>query len=196
MLDATAIRPASAGLLWHGSWLPHAASDVARVARLQAPQRMLLTTDGTVTTALAALAGEPVGVRVLAQDLVSLHADDAQLALWAGGRILDRRVLVHGAGSGAPLLYGASRIVVHRLPREARDALADGSEPIGLVLAAHEIETFRVPLGVGLAPATDDAAAHLGPGLMCRRTYAIRARGKTVMVVDEQFPAAGFGAHG
>jgi chorismate-pyruvate lyase len=194
MLDATAIRPAPAGVRWHGSWAAPEGVEATHVEQLPALQRLLLTTDGTVTTALAAIAGEPIYVRTLSQDVVALGEDDERLALWKGGNVLERRVLLHGAGSGIPLLYGASRIVAHRVPREARDELLGGGVAIGLVLRAHEIETFRVPLSIGVAPAGAEAAAHLGPGLMCQRTYAIRAQGRPLMIVHEEFPAAGFGA--
>ncbi len=194
MLDATAIRPAPAGVHWQGSWTPLEADERALVALLPAAQRLLLTTDGTVTPALATIAGEPVAVRTLAQDVVALDEDDERLALWKGGKVLDRRVLLYGAESGTPLLYGASQIVAHRVPRPARDALVLGTTAIGLVLRAHEIETFRVPLSVGVGPASDEAAVHLGPGLVCQRTYAIRSQGRPLMIVHEQFPATGFGA--
>jgi len=195
MLAAAAIRSASqAGVEWHGSWVPREADEAALVAEIPATQRLLLTTDGTVTTALATLVGEPVGVRTLAQHTVAIAGEDEELELWPRGNVLERRVLLHGAGSGTPLLYGASRIVAHRLPRAAREALLDGEIAVGLVLRAHEIETFRVPLSVGIKPASDAAAAHLGPGLMCRRTYTINSGGRPLMVVREEFPANGFGA--
>jgi chorismate-pyruvate lyase len=194
MLDAAALRPASLGVEWQGSWAPRDLGDAAVVAALPALQRLLLTTDGTVTTALAAIAGEPVGVRNLGQHTVAIDGDDAALALWSGAKVLERRVLLHGTDSGTALLYGASRIVTHRLPRPARDALLDGGVPIGLVIRQHEIETFRVPLSVGVKPASGAAAVHLGPGLMCWRTYAINASGRPLMIVHEQFPADGLGA--
>jgi chorismate-pyruvate lyase len=197
MHAATAPRPGPAstlGVEWHRSWAPREADDCARVRELPALHRLLLTMDGTVTTALATIVDEAVGVRTLAQHSVTIDRDDEELVLWAGGKVLDRRVLLHGAGSGAPLLYGASRIVAHRLPRAARDALVGGTIAIGLVLRTHEIETFRVPLSVGIRPASEEAAAHLGPGLMCWRTYAINAGGRPLMIVHEEFPAAGFGA--
>ena len=105
------------------------------------------TTDGTVTTALATLVDEPVGVRILDQRATVLACDDDELDLDAGESVLERRVLLHGARSGAPLLYGASRIVMSRLPRGAREALRRGDVAIGAVLRAHRLETFRVPLG-------------------------------------------------
>jgi chorismate-pyruvate lyase len=98
------------------------------------------------------------------------------------------------ADSGTPLLFGVSRIVTSRLPRPARAALIGGEVPIGLVLRAHEIETFRLPLSVGVKAASDEAARHLGVALVCSRRYLIKAGGRALMTVDEQFPAAGFAA--
>ena len=196
MLDATAIRPAAFGVEWRRSWAPRDADAVAAVAALPALLLLLLTTDGTVTTALATLAGEPVAVDVLGQRTVAIAGDDHDLELWAGGNVLERRVLLRRAASGTPLLYGASRIVPHRLARPARDALLAGETAIGLVVREHEIETFRAPLTVGIGPASDDAAVYLGAGVMCRRTYAIRAQGRPLMIVHEELPAHGFGAAG
>jgi chorismate-pyruvate lyase len=195
MTPATATGPASTlGIEWHGSWAPLEVDHTARVRELPAPQRLLLTIDATVTTALATIVDEAVAVRTLAQHTVTIDDDDDELELWAGGKVLERHVLLHGEETATPLLYGASRIVAHRLPRPAREALIGGAIAIGLVLRAHEIETFRVPLSIGIKPASDDAAAHLGPGLMCWRTYTINAGGRPLMIVHEQFPAAGFGA--
>jgi chorismate-pyruvate lyase len=194
MLDAAAFRPAALDVEWHGTWTPRDADGAAAVAELPPLSRLLLTTDGTVTTALATIADEPVAVRLLGQQMVAIDGDDAELALWAGANVLDRRVVLHGAASARPLLYGATRIVPHRLPREARDMLLGGDVAIGLVLRALELETFRIPLSIGIKPASDAAAAQLGTGPMCVRRYAITRAGRPVMIVREEFPADGFGA--
>jgi chorismate-pyruvate lyase len=179
---------------WQDTWSPTRDDEAARVAQLPALQRLLLTTDGTMTTALAMLAGEPIGVRLLYQDTTVLAQDDDELSLCAGGEVLERRVLLHGAESGIPLLLGASRIVARRLPRAARAALIGGDVPIGLVLRTHEIETFRAPLSLGVKPASEEAARHLGAAPMCWRRYLIKTANRPLMSVDEQFPAAGFTA--
>jgi chorismate-pyruvate lyase len=194
MLAAAALRPATAGVQWNGTWAPRDADGAAAVAELPAIARLLLTTDGTVTTALASIADEPVGVRLLAQHAVAIDADDAELAARAGADVLERRVVLHGACSGTPLLYGTSRVVLHRLPSAARAMLLGGDVAIGLVLRALELETFRVPLSAGIGPAGDEAAAQLGSGLACFRRYAINHAGRPLMIVHEEFPADGFGA--
>jgi chorismate-pyruvate lyase len=184
----------SLGVEWQDTWSPTGEHEAWHVAALPALQRLLLTTDGTTTAALAMLVGEPIGVRLLCQHTTVLAQDDDELSLCAGDEVLDRRALLHGAESGTPLLLGVSRIVAHRLPRRARAALIDGDVPIGLVLREHEIETFRAPLRLGVKPASDEAAHHLGAAPMCWRTYLIKTGNRPLMSVDEQFPAAGFAA--
>jgi chorismate-pyruvate lyase len=192
--SVTATCRASLGVEWHGTWSPRCQDDAVRVAELPPVQRLLLTTDGTMTTALATLLQEPIGVRTLAQDRAVLADADDELALWKGDPVLERRVLLHGARSGTPLLFAVSRIAASRLPQAARAALTGGDVPIGIVLRAHEIETFRVPVSIGVKPATHEAACHLGRALMCSRRYLVKAGGRPLMSIDEQFPAAGFAA--
>ena len=179
---------------WHGSWSPRRAPEAALLADVPVLQRLLLTTDGTVTAALSTLVSEPIAVRVLGQRTAVVADRDDELGLDAGAGVLERRVLLYGARSGTPLLYGASRIVSERLPRGAVEALKGGAVPIGLVLRAHALETFRAPLSIGVRAPSAGAVAHLGRGLMCWRRYAIHAAGQVLMVVDEQFPADGFEA--
>ena len=131
---------------------------------------------------------------MLDQRLAPLAQDDDELTLDAGESVLERRTLLYTAQSQEPLLYGASKIVPQRLPRDVRDSLIAGRSAIGVVLRAQQLETFRVPLRVGMLAAADGAVAHFGSGLLCRRRYAIRSGGQALMIIDEQFPAAGFGA--
>jgi chorismate-pyruvate lyase len=184
------------GVEWQHAWSPSRPHEAELVRRLPALQRVLLTTDGTVTTALGTAMDEPIGVWLLNQEVRTLENDDAELRLGAGHEALIRAVLLHGARSGTPLLFGCSRIALDRLPRGARQALLTGDVPISLMLRSHRIETFRAPLSIGVRPASGMVAAALGPGLMCQRTYTIEAHRLPIMVVHEQFPAAGFAETG
>lgn len=177
---------------WRHAWMPSQPREAELVARLPVLQRMLLTTDGTVTTALGTMVGEPVCVSMLGQERRMLEADDAELQLREGGEVLIRRVLLRGSYSSRPLLLGYSRIALSRLPRAPRELLLSGDVAIGLVLRSHRIETFRAPLRIGVRQASSYVAGLLGAGLMCRRTYTIDSGGIAVMVVHEQFPASGF----
>jgi chorismate-pyruvate lyase len=194
MRSVTCTRREPLGVEWSGTWSPRRENDAVRVAELPPVQRLLLTTDGTMTTALATLLDEPIGVRMIHQHRAVLAEGDDELSLSAGREVLERQVLLHGADSGTPLLFGVSRIVTSRLTSAAATALIGGDVPIGLVLRAHEIETFRLPLSVGVKAPSDEAARHLGAAPVCRRRYLIKAGGQPLMSVDEQFPAAGFAA--
>lgn len=151
-------------------------------------QRFLLATDGTVTTALAAYIGEPVGVRMLLQEQTSLAEADGALGLRARRTVLERRVVVYGTRTGVRVLYGDSRVALERLPAPVRADLLSGELPIGIVLRRHRLETFREPIGAGRRRATPEVAVQFGPGEVCWRTYAIIARRRPVMVVREEFP--------
>lgn len=158
------------------------------LAGLAPLQRLLLATDGTVTPALAAYLGEPVGVRLLGQGETTLTRPDGDLALGAGRPILERRVVLAGTKSGTAVLYADSRVAVERLTLGVQADLLSGELPIGLVLRRHRIETFREELGAGRRPARGEAATHLGPVDVCWRTYAIITGGRPLMVVHEEFP--------
>jgi hypothetical protein len=96
---------------WQDTWSPTREHETRRVAALLALQRLLLTTDGTTTAALAMLLGEPIGVRLLCQHTTVLAQDDDELSLCAGDEVLDRRALLHGAESGTPLpRWGSGRV--------------------------------------------------------------------------------------
>lgn len=150
-------------------------------------QRLLLSTDGTMTTALAAYHGEPIDIQLLSQHVVALSERDATLQLPAGGRVLWRRVLLYGRHSAARLLYGRSRVALDRLSQEVQAELLEGDAPIGLVLRQRRLETFRSLLDLDLRPASAEVARHLGVGLVCSKTYAIIAGGRPLMVVHEEF---------
>jgi len=180
------------GVEWQHSWMPSCEHETEVVLRLPALQRLLLTTDVTMMTALGALMEEPIAVWLLDQWLHTLDYDDDELQLEVGRKALIRKVLLYGSSSGTPLLFGSSRTVLSRLSSAARRTLLSGEVPIGLMLRSHRIETFRTPLSVGVKPASGEATALLGAGLMCQRTYAIESAGWPLTVVHEEFPAAGF----
>jgi chorismate-pyruvate lyase len=90
--------------------------------------RMLLSTDGTVTTLLEACAGEAIATRTtreagpVARDglLAAVgrwwHADETLLELVPDERMIARRVVLRGVRSDVPYLLAESLVAVDRLP--------------------------------------------------------------------------------
>jgi chorismate-pyruvate lyase len=163
--------------------------------------RALLTTDGTVTETLAALHGEEVGVRVLAQGF-GRHAEDEapELEAPAGTRVLDRTIVLAGAVSGHLYAAARSRIVPEALPAGLQAGLLERREPLGKLMLEHRLETFREVVAAGrctaaTAPHLDgQAPATLGVGPeapVAWRTYRVICGGRPVMSITEIFPEEG-----
>ena len=150
------------------------------------PLRMLLTTDGTVTSLLEGSFGAPVAV-----DTLTNAVDDA------GARSLRRTAVLRLADSGRPLLRATSVLAVDRLPSAARTALLAGEEPIGSVLRAARLETRRelAPYREDTATAEDAAALGVEIGSpIFERTYRIVSFSRELAVVTERVPATLFDA--
>ncbi len=156
--------------------------------------RILLATDGTVTTILEAYADEPIEARRLAQRRRPAGQQDAEpLAVDPGCSVLDRHVLLCGARSGTTFLYGESLIVPDRLDPGIIDRLESTSQPIGALLRASRLETFREILAAGDHPA-GSYARHFGTdedAVLLYRTYRVLLRGQPIALVTEKLVAGG-----
>src|SRR6185436_1905541 len=78
-------------------------------------QRILLTTDGTVTEMLEAFAGESIRVVKLFQEVTLLDRAVSSLELPWGQHVLRRTILLQGRMSLMNLLYAESILAIDRL---------------------------------------------------------------------------------
>lgn len=170
------------------------------VARQSAPlsatsltrlQRMLLGADGTVTHILEAYADEPIEAIKLHQEFDTRRPTDGALDLPEGAAVLRREVVLRGRRSRRNLLYASAVLAVGRIAPKLLEVLVSTDQPIGRVLVANRIETFREILEVGRGPA-EAAGAHFGAlptAELISRTYRILSQGQPLMVITERFPA-------
>lgn len=151
--------------------------------------RILLTTDGTVTTILEAYAGEPIEAVRLAQSHRPAAPHQAELlTVSADWPLLDRHVLLRGAFSETTFLYGESLIVSERIDAGIVDRLTSTNEPIGALLREYRLETFREVLTVGSEPAGTHGV-HFGAdehGLLLFRTYRVLSRAQPIALITEK----------
>ncbi|MBI5137342.1 MAG: DUF98 domain-containing protein [Nitrospirae bacterium] len=166
--------------------------------RLSPLLRTLLTTDGTVTEALAAHFGEEVGIRVLEQGFRAYEGRaNRELEVELGTRLMDRGVALFGRGSGVTLAAAFSRIVPAALPLGMQEALLAEREPLGKLMLEHRLETFKEIVDCGACAAAE--APHLGHRCATAlnlaadervvwRTYRVIHRGRPVMSITEYFP--------
>jgi chorismate-pyruvate lyase len=173
--------------------------DSKRSLDLDPLDRMLLSTDGTVTTLLEACAGEAIATRTTreagpaAPDLLLAavgrwwHPDEGLLELVPGERMLARRVVLTGVGSGVPYLLGESLVAVDRLPAGMVERLMRAGSSLGRVLTAGSIATRRQLLEIAATRAaenSDDLGVSAGVTL-ARRTYRIAGAHRAAALVTE-----------
>lgn len=161
---------------------------------LSAFQRILLTTDGTVTDILEAFSGESIRVVKLHQDVTPLENAVASLELPWGEPALRRSILLQGHMSLVNFLYADSIIALDRLSEGVRDGLLTSKKGIGMLILEHRIETFKEILDCGIEPAAG-LAEHfrIGPeDSLIHRTYRMLSGGRPIMVITEKFPSSFF----
>lgn len=156
-------------------------------------QRFILCTDGTVTRVLEDFAGEPVSVCKLREDLIKATSPSQLLDLDEPEEILARNVLLQGARTGRNFIYAESLLRTDALAPDLLDALFTTETPLGLLLRARRLETFRELVAFG-TEATGDCATHFGvdptaPAFV--RTYRVVWSRRPAVVITEKFPIDG-----
>jgi chorismate-pyruvate lyase len=160
---------------------------------LCAMQRILLTTDGTVTDMLEAYYREPMTVEPLAQEIIDSPERLSELGVEAGHPVLEREILLRGKVSGRKALHADTIIVPDRLPEQVRIGLLEKREPIGQLLLRDKLETYRE-----IIRCERTAAGALARHFDCydsapllTRTYIVVHAGRGIMRITERFPEYG-----
>jgi chorismate-pyruvate lyase len=166
-------------------------------ASLGVLQRVLLTTDATVVVLLEGFFGESIRTEGLEQVCRPASPADTELELAGHETILCRKTLLQGSDTGRNYLYAEAWVVLDRLESDVREGLLTTSKPIGRLLAANRIETFREVLHSGWTPA-GPLGRRLGTqgGEVLFRTYRIIVGGRPIMLLTEYFPAQRFPVDG
>jgi chorismate-pyruvate lyase len=160
------------------------------LAQLAPVQRMLLTSDGTLTDLLESYLLEPIEVKKLAEHRLWLGGESPLQLEDDGGEVCERRILLKGRTSRRHWLYAESLIVSRRIEERFGFELAATSKPIGRLWAEHRVETFKERIALYSEPAGPLAGYFTittGEELLCR-TYRVLSSGRPVMLITEKFP--------
>jgi chorismate-pyruvate lyase len=112
-------------------------------SRLSAFQRILLTTDGTLTEILEAYLFEPIQIVKLSEEIILTSQDILSLDLKNASQAIERKVLLQGKISRKNFIYAESILVLERLEPKFRDELLKSKIPMGRLWLEHKIETFK-----------------------------------------------------
>jgi chorismate-pyruvate lyase len=161
------------------------------IRSLELVQRILVTTDGTLTETLAAMFLEPIQLVKLEVTITQSPQPVPQLELAAGANVMQRRIVLRGSRSGTPYVYAEVVIATDQLPQRLRDELLEGRVPLGALWIRHRLEIFKDRPRVRQRPA-GDLAQYLNVScedLLIDRTYRTFTGGRPIFLVSEYFPA-------
>ncbi|MBC7982403.1 MAG: DUF98 domain-containing protein [Candidatus Obscuribacterales bacterium] len=154
-------------------------------------QKILLSTDGTVTDLIALYTGEPIRVTKLDQ---SIRTDVAPEALQCAGptKLLSRKILLSGASRN--YLYADSLFVFGRFSESIRQQLLQTDRPIGLMWKEERLETYREIVEQKVEPCAEITRYFNLPesAPFVSRTYLIYQAGKPLGAITEKWPLAFF----
>ena len=162
--------------------------------KLSLIQRILLSTDGSVTRILEAIYQEPVKVETLSQEVVKAgEALAAELGIAPEDEVNHR--VVNLVNSQGVLIRAVSYAPLSRLSPDFKAPIMRRDEPIGRIMADLGIEARREVVGIDATTAEEELSRAfnipIGSPLL-RRRYNIIRRGEVFLNITEMFPYAFF----
>lgn len=158
--------------------------------------RILIATDGTLTRILNVVANDEIVVEIIDQQIHHVPPKIPESEQLAIGRLLQRNVLLKGRSSGNPFVAAESLIAIDLLPPAIMTSLTTTDHPIGEVMAASCLETFKETAKVWIGELPGWLALD-GYQNWQRRTVARRYRiitgGQPVIIITEYFLQNAFG---
>jgi len=158
------------------------------IRKLNRDLRILIATNGTLTRILGMVADEEIIVQIIKQQIHPREtAESGQLS---GGRILQRHVLLKGRSSGHRFVAAESLIAIDLLPHAITASLTRTECPIGEIMAAGRLETFKEPADVWIGESPDWLAVagyQTSQPRTVGRRYRIIIGGQPVIIITEYF---------
>jgi chorismate-pyruvate lyase len=160
----------------------------ADIRDLKRDLRILVATNGTLTRVLEVITGEEIAVEIIDQRTHPTSLDFPEFRGPAIGSVVQRRIRLVGERSGTPYVAAESLIAEDDLPTDVRRILAETERPIGEVMLASGMETFKEAAEVWLAnvPYWARADDKRGAPVVARR-YRTIAANVPIMSITEYF---------
>lgn len=153
-------------------------------------QKILLTTDGTVTQLLEIHTGEKMRVVKLGHAMVAGGPHWLQVS--GAESVLSRRILL--SGDTQPWLYAHSWLVLSRLPAGMQETMLHTDTPIGQLWRSARLETYREIVDFRRERDPTIAGLFGTDATLLSRSYVIRSGGAVMGLIEEKFPVTHFAA--
>jgi len=154
-------------------------------------QKILLTTDGSITAILDVLHGK-IDLSTLDQHLGIANADQAKLVNVSEGEEINfREVLMHKEDQ--PLIYAISHVPLGRCSKEVCADLLRADIPIGRILKNYKIESRREVNNIFIEKPNDKLKELFKTDEdFLARDYVIINNDEILMWIKEMFPVSYF----
>ena len=123
--------------------------------KLNRDLRLLIATNGTLTRILGIVADEEIVVHIVKQRVHRVAPGDAEWGQLPGDRVLQRQVVLQGRRSGHRFVAAESLIAIDVLPQAIAASLTETQCPIGEIMAAERLETFKEAADVWMGQSPD-----------------------------------------
>lgn len=154
-------------------------------------QKILLTTDGSITAILDVLFGK-IGLTTIEQHTETASAEQAELIdSKEGAEINFREIVMHK--DDEPLIYALSYVPLDRLTDEIKCDLMSANIPIGRILKTYKIESRREINNIFIEKGNETLEKLYGTSEeFLSRDYVIIHKGEILMWIKESFPISYF----
>lgn len=150
-------------------------------------QKILMTTDGSITAILDVLYGK-IDLKTLEQHFEEATEETAPLVnVDVGDEVNYREIVMHK--DEKPLIYAISYIPLKRLTQEIREDLIRADTPIGRILKNYNVESRREINVIQVEKATEKLKELYNTEEdFLTRDYTIINKGEILMWIKEFFP--------
>lgn len=159
-----------------------------KIGNLSSAQKILLATDGSITTILDVLKG-PIEVKTLIQEFQESDDESARDLGIKKGDIINYRAVIMSHKSEEPLIHAISLAPVKKLDNNFKEDLLRADIPIGRILKKYNIESRREVIHIG-AEKPDKQLKKIfnTDSIMLTRSYNIIYRDEVLIRIKETFP--------
>ena len=159
-------------------------------AKLSVFQRIILTTDGTLTEILEAYLSEKIRLVKLSEIIEPISGDNLLLDIASGQEVMQRKILLQGKISRNNWVYAESILVPDRLDEKLKNGLLVSQEPMGRLWLEHRLETFKEIVDSAREPAEDlaDYFKIKRSDKLLSRTYRVFSGRRPIILITEKFP--------
>lgn len=149
--------------------------------------RVLLYSQSSMTQLLELYFDDTICVRLLNQGNERPLSD-----FWGKDQMLlpnqmHREVVLVRQSTNEPLIYASSIVYLDHLPKKARDDLFAGKTPIGKIIDAYQLETYRIIKKVGSYDHPHISQV-LNAGPLYYKYYTIYQQDNAIFDIYEFFP--------